>query len=55
MKSSKKIGMTPKESKAFWSTLKSASKYVDSWPDWKKEAYGLPTSKEQSEQKLKNK
>lgn len=52
---SKRTGMTKKESEAFWNTLESASKYVDSWPDWKKEAFGLPTSQETNKKALKRK
>lgn len=49
----KKRGWTEKESKAFWASVKRASEYVDSWPDWKKEAYGVKTNSNHSHKKAK--
>ena len=38
--------MTKEESKSFWNTVEQASKYVDSWPKWKKEGYELDHSED---------
>ena len=40
-------GMTKEESKSFWNTVEQASKYVDSWPKWKKEGYELDSSEDE--------
>lgn len=52
---SKRRGFTKKESESFWASVQRASEYVDSWPDWKKEAYGVKTTSNHSNKKLKRK
>ena len=51
MKNEKK--MQKEESELFWNAMERASEYVNNWPKWKKEAYGLMSTQSKNERSNK--